>query len=250
VKSGKTYSTPNAQRPMLKILHTNDFHGALDDNRQSKLSELRKEVDLYFDCGDCIKAGNLSIPLKPEPVWPRLAALRCTASVTGNRESHPLESPFKAKIAGHTHPILCANLKRKDTGEQVLPPTMLLEVNGLKVGILAVMVAMVTQKMATRVASQFLWDDPIQTAKRLAQELRPKVDVLIALTHIGYKKDIELATQCPEIDIIFGGHSHTVLEKAEMVGKTAICQAGSHGKFAGLCTWSQTGEIDSQLRPL
>ena len=109
------------------------------------------------------------------------------------------------------------------------------------------MVAMVTERMATRVASQFLWDDPIKTAQRLAREMRPQVDCLIALTHIGYKKDILLAQACPEIDLIFGGHSHTVLEAAEMIGKTAICQAGSHGRFAGICAWSQTGQVKSQL---
>lgn len=229
---------------MLRILHTNDFHGTLDDARQAKLAKLRQQTDLYFDCGDCIKAGNLAIPLKPEAVWPRLAALECTASVPGNRESHPMEAPFKAKIAGATHPILCANLTRKDNGEQVLPPSMLIETNGIKIGVIAVMVAMVTSRMATRHASAYIWNDPIQTAKKLALEMRPNVDCLIALTHIGYKKDIELATQCPDIDIIFGGHSHTILEQAEMVGKTAICQAGSHGRFAGMCDWSQKGVTD------
>jgi 2',3'-cyclic-nucleotide 2'-phosphodiesterase (5'-nucleotidase family) len=223
---------------MLRILHTNDFHGALDDSRQQELATLRAGVDLYFDCGDCIKAGNLAIPLKPDPVWSRLAALTCTASVPGNRESHPLEAPFRSKIAGATHPILCANLKRKDNGAQVLSSSMLIEVGGLKVGVIAVMVPMVTARMASRHASAFLWDDPIQTAVRLAKETRAHVDCLIALTHIGFKKDVELASKCPDIDIIFGGHSHTVLEKAEVVGKTAICQAGSHGHFAGLCDWS------------
>ena len=235
---------------MLRILHTNDFHGHLDDNRQQKLSALRQDCDLYFDCGDSVKAGNLAIPLKSDPVWPRLAALNCTASVPGNRESHPLEKSFKAKIAGASHPILCANLKRKDTGAQVLPPSMLLEVNGLKVGVFGVMVAMVTEHMVTKAASAYLWDDPIKTAMQQAKELRDHVDCLIALTHIGYRKDIELATQCAQIDIILGGHSHTVLKKAEMIGKTAICQAGSHARFAGICQWARRGTASYELSPL
>jgi 2',3'-cyclic-nucleotide 2'-phosphodiesterase (5'-nucleotidase family) len=228
---------------MLKILHTNDFHGALDETRQARLAELRKEVDLYFDCGDCIKVGNLAIPLKADPVWPKLAALHCTASVPGNRESHPIESTLKAKIRGASTPILCANLKRKSTGKLIFPPSLLIEVNGLKVGVFGVMVAMVTERMATKAASQLLWDDPIKTALQQAEQLKAHVDVLIALTHIGYKKDIELAKQCSSIDIIFGGHSHTVLEKAEMIGNTAICQAGSHGRFAGLCHWRGSGQV-------
>jgi len=235
---------------MLKILHTNDFHGALNDARQEKLAELRKGVDFYFDCGDCIKAGNLAIPLKPEPVWPRLAELDCTASVPGNRESHPLEGPFNAKIKGASTPILCANLKRKDTGQLVLRPHLLLEAKGVKIGVFGVMVAMVTERMATKAASQFLWDDPLKAAQQQVEELRGKVDCLIALTHIGFRKDVELAGKCPQIDVIFGGHSHTILEKAEMVGEVAICQSGSHARYAGICHWRSKGDVDYSLEQL
>ena len=126
---------------------------------------------------------------------------------------------------------------------------MLIEVNGLKVGVFGVMVAMVTERMATKVASQFLWDDPLKSAQQQAKQLRDHVDCLIALTHIGFKKDVELAKQCPEIDIILGGHSHTVLEKPEMIGKTAICQTGSHGRFAGIYK-SDEKVIDYKLEPL
>jgi 5'-nucleotidase len=235
---------------VLRILHTNDFHGLLDDARQVKLAALRAECDLYFDCGDCIKSGNLAIPLKPDPAWPRLAALNCTASVPGNRETHPLDKPFKAKIAGATTPILCANLHARATGKQVLPPSMLIEAKGLRIGLFGVMVAMVTERMATRVASQYLWDDPIKTAIKVAVELRPNVDLVIALTHIGFRKDQELAQKCADIDVIFGGHSHTVLEKAVVVGKTSICQAGSHGRFAGICNVSDKGVVSYSLHSL
>ena len=235
---------------MLTILHTNDFHGALNDERQEKLAELRRSADFYFDCGDCVKAGNLTIPLKPDPVWPRLAALNCTASVPGNRESHPLEAPFKAKIKGLATPILCANLKRKENGKLVLKPNMILEGQGIKVGVFGVMVAMVTERMAARIASHFIWDDPIKSAQEQVEELRSKVDCLIALTHIGYKRDIELATKCPKIDIILGGHSHTVLQKAEIVGTTAICHAGSYGRFAGICIWNGRSNVNYELKQL
>lgn len=236
-------------RRMIRILHTNDFHGSLDDRRQAVLAELREECDLYFDSGDCIKAGNLGIPLKPDPIWARLAELRCTASVIGNRESHPLETPFKAKIAGCRHPLLCANIVRRSDASEILPGSLIVEAGGLKVGVFAVMVAMVTRRMATRVASQFLWDPPLEAAARLAEQLRPEVDVLIGLTHVGFKHDQELARLCPQIDLILGGHSHTVLDSAEIVGTTAICQTGSHGRFAGVYGWN--GELSSyELKPL
>ena len=42
--------------------------------------------------------------------------------------------------------------------------------------------------------------------------LRDKgVDIIIVLSHCGYLIDLELAEKCDDIDIIVGGHSHTLL---------------------------------------
>lgn len=234
---------------MIRILHTNDFHGRLDDAREAKLSELRQGADLYFDSGDAIRAGNLAIPLRREEVWRRLDRLRCSASVLGNRESHVLQGPFAKKIEGAAHPLLCANLRFKD-GRHPLPGSMIFQVGGSTVGVIGVMVPMVTSKMATQAASAYLWDPPIETAARMAEEMRPNVDCLIALTHIGVRQDEALARRCDRFDLILGGHSHTVLTEPIVLGRTAICQAGSHGRFAGRCDWEQGGVARYELVPL
>ncbi len=212
----------------------------MTSERAARLSELRSSRDLYFDTGDAIKAGNLAVPLAPEAVWPRLSALRCTASVLGNRETHVFEGAFRAKLAGADHPILCANLVRKD-GSRPLPGSLELEVRGVRVGVFGVMVPMVTSRMKTQGASAYLWEEPLSVAARLAAELRPRVDLLIALTHIGHRSDLALAEAVPSLDAILGGHSHTVLESPVMVGHTAICQGGSHGRFAGVYEWDSNG---------
>ena len=248
--SQTTPQGPNASMPSvysqtvsLRILHTNDFHGVLDERREAVLGGLRKECDVYFDCGDAIKAGNLAIPLKPEEVWQRLARLNCTASVPGNRESHLLQSTFAKKIEGHGHPILCANMRLK-SGERPLPGHLVVEAAGLKIGLIGVMVPMVTSRMATQAASAYLWDPPIPAAAREAEALRPQVHCLIALTHIGLRQDRELAAKCPLFDLILGGHSHDVLTEPVVVGKTAICQTGSHGRFAGRYDWSPESGLE------
>ena len=64
--------------------------------------------------------------------------------------------------------------------------------------------------------------------------MRPKVDVLIALTHLGFDADQVLAEAVPEIDVIVGGHSHTRIEEPVVVGNTLIVQAGEHAKELGL----------------
>jgi 2',3'-cyclic-nucleotide 2'-phosphodiesterase (5'-nucleotidase family) len=207
----------------------------------------RAESDFYFDTGDAIKTGNLGVPLKPEPVWGLFAEAKCDASVIGNRETHILESVFNAKLAGAVHPVLCANLRRRD-GSRPLPQSLIVARNGVRVGVFGVSVPMVTERMATQSASAFLWDPPVDTADRMCRELRPDVDLLIALTHIGHSQDLKLAAACPSIDIVLGGHSHTVLQEPERVGKTWVCQGGSHARFIGRYAWSD-GELSGGLVP-
>lgn len=229
----------------LRILHTNDMHGTLNDVKFEQLKKLRAGADVYFDSGDAIKTGNLGIPMRREEVWDRLANLKCDASVLGNRETHVLTSAFFAKLEGARHPLLCANLKRKD-GSFPLKRSLTIERKGLRIGVIGVMVPMVTERMKTKAASAFIWTDPIECAQELVPELRPKVDVLIALTHIGHGEDVQLAKLCPDFDLVLGGHSHTVIESPEQVGKTWICQGGSHSRFAGVFEWA-SGELTGGL---
>lgn len=232
---------------MLTILHTNDFHGTLDEKRASFINRLKLESGaLYFDSGDCIKAGNLAIPLKPEPAWSFLHDAGCDASTLGNRETHVLEKGFLAKIAGAEHPLVCANIRFKSHHRPLLPAHFI-EKEGFRIGIVGVMVPMVTERMASRHASAYIWEAPIPVAKQLAEVLRPQVDCLIALTHIGHRQDLELASSCPLLDLILGGHSHTVLEEPVRVGDTFICQGGSHGRFIGKYRWSGRGTLEGGL---
>lgn len=37
------------------------------------------------------------------------------------------------------------------------------------------------------------------------------VNIIIALGHSGYSKDLEIAKECPLVDVVIGAHSHTFL---------------------------------------
>ena len=56
--------------------------------------------------------------------------------------------------------------------------------------------------------------------------LGSEYNLFVALTHIGYSQDKAVAEAVPEVDVIVGGHSHTLLEKAETVNGVLIAQAG------------------------
>ncbi len=224
---------------MLRILHTNDFHGALSADRAAFIRELKGDNALYFDSGDVIKAGNLAIPMKEEVAWSRLVEAGCDASTLGNRESHVVEMAFERKLKGCHHPIVVANLVRQSDGAIPAPlqPSLTLVRGSLRIGVVGVMVPMVTARMASRAASAYLWSSPVEAAREHGEALRPEVDVLILLSHIGYRNDVQLAGTMDCYDLILGGHSHTVLSAPERVGRTWIAQAGSHGRYVGEVLW-------------
>lgn len=232
------------EKRMFRLLHTNDMHGTLTPEIQAKLSELRKRTDLYFDSGDSIKTGNLGVPTQPDPVWLQFQQLQLTASVLGNRETHPIKAAMDMKTKGASHPILIANIQGANH-----PPSTTLEINGCRIGLLGVMVPMATEKMKTAFAWAYRWSNPIPAAIEQAKELRAKVDVVIALTHIGYQQDVKLAESTGDIDIILGGHSHTVLTHPEKVNQTYICQGGSHNRYAGVYEWNN-GKLTGELKEL
>jgi len=105
--------------------------------------------------------------------------------------------------------------------------------------------------------------DMVQSAQATIDALKAKgISKVVAVTHIGNAKDVELASQVNGIDLIVGGHSHTLLGDftnlgkanngtyAEMVtnpngGKTCIVQAGESAQAIGRvrATFDQSGQI-------
>jgi len=237
----------------MRILHTNDLHGSLNDAKRERLADLRGSVDFYFDTGDAVKSGNMGIPIGEDPVWKMLASLSCTAGVPGNREFHITEAGFRAKISGCKHPLLAANLRCKDGKcdrmQDFRPNSFALSaahplasaITISEVGIFGVMVPMVTGAMSARHISAFINDLPIKAAKECVQKLRGTVKFIVCLSHIGLSKDVELAGTVDGIDIILGGHSHDVVDPPARIGNTWIAQAGSHGRYAGVYEFVDDG---------
>ncbi len=50
--------------------------------------------------------------------------------------------------------------------------------------------------------------DVFETAEEQVRQLRPQVDILIAVTHLHFEQDQLLAERFPAIDLILGGHEH------------------------------------------
>jgi hypothetical protein len=84
--------------------------------------------------------------------------------------------------------------------------------------------------------------DPQKTFASYAH-LRRDHDVVVALTHLGVWKQIELARAFPEIDVVIGGHTHTLLPSGTRAGTALVAQTGGHSHAADDRRPMQLGEV-------
>ena len=68
---------------------------------------------------------------------------------------------------------------------------------------------------------------------RLVQELRPQVDVLVLLSHLGVVDDYQIANELPEIDVIIGSHTHHHFPTGQQVNGVQLAAAGRYGEYVG-----------------
>jgi len=71
------------------------------------------------------------------------------------------------------------------------------------------------------------------TLLRLAHQLRKEVDIVLCLSHLGITEDELLAEECPEIDVIFGSHTHHVLPEGKLVNGVLLTGGGKFGQYTG-----------------
>ncbi len=236
----------------LTVLHTNDFHNHLSASQAAFIKGGKAKYDnvLLLDSGDAISAGNVGVRPGGEPVLTLMSETGYDAMTLGNREFHVADALLRRKIGKAGFPVLCANLRWRDDHGETLPtvPSLVKTLpSGKRVGVFGLTVPMVTPRMTARLVSAFVFDDPVPAARKQISLLRPEVDALIALTHIGLREDERLAAACPELDLIIGGHSHNKLHEPKVIHGVPIVQAGWFGHFLGetILTWQDQSERPS-----
>lgn len=238
----------------LSVLHTNDFHNRLDAAAADTLRTLKDRYNaLLLDAGDACWAGNVYYRPGGEPVFDLMNGAGYDAMTVGNREFHFTARGFHSKLSRARFPVLCGNVRSKDSRPLPCVPSVILDHGGIRVGVFGVTVAMVSPRSRAARFSAYVFDPPVEAGAQLARKLRPACDLLIALTHTGLRADKELAQAAPGIDIIIGGHSHDRLEEPLACGPVAIVQTGCYGRSVGLIEAGRTEErwsVSARLLPL
>jgi len=156
----------------------------------------------------------------------------------GNHEFDYGQENLRKLLAMAKFPVVCANVMDASNALFAKSPYVIKEVKGVKIGIFGVVTEETVVTTHPRNVKGLTFEKPAETAKRMVDVLKDKekVDVVVALSHIGSEEDVKLAQAVDGIDVIIGGHSHTVLTNGRKVKNTLIAQAGYYGRHLGVIT--------------
>ena len=128
-------------------------------------------------------------------------------------------------------PFLSTNLFDEASGKNLFQPSLIKKVNGLRIGIFSLLSPDLFTNPSDPRKKGLSIRPPIEAAQAMVKELKPKTDLIILLSHLGYAKDIELAQSAQGINIIVGGHTGINLVYPLVIKNTIILQTASRGMF-------------------
>ena len=230
------------------ILHSNDMHGDfLAEMREGKkdligglallsgyINKVRSEEDnvLYVIAGDMLQGSLIDSEWKGLSTMEIMNWLSPDVVALGNHEvdyglPHLL---FLEKVANF--PIVNANLYIKKNNNRLMLPYLILKKSGFDI----LFTGIITEKIMDSIRQDkligsfvSLSEASLEVGKICNAYKNNDIDLTIVLTHIGYESDLELAKLLkPEwgVDMIIGGHSHTILDKPAKVNNILISTAG------------------------
>ena len=221
----------------LTVLHTNDLHAHYDafepfgEPVQGGVARLETAADairdeggnvLLLDAGDQFEGTLFYTVGGGHAVADVMNELEYDAMCLGNHEFGPGSAELATFIGLADFPVLSANTDASadsDLAGKILP-FALFSFDREQCAV----IGLTTEHTATSSSPgpdiRFL--DAITTAQRTVDELEGLgVDVIIALTHLGYDRDLDLARSVRGIDVVVGGHSHTLLDEYPTVTTSA-----------------------------
>ena len=230
----------------LTVLHANDFHGqisfkiAKDYTLKGGVSllsgyikQVRSEEDAVFCaiCGDVLQDNMQSDCSKGINTVKLLNLIASDALSLGNHEmEYGLAHLLLFKECIKT-PILCANLLVKPLDKPLFEPSLVFDINGVKILAIGVIPEHFTGAiMADEFCNTMLaYKDTYEAIRAEIRKHRDeRIDVTVLLSHYGIEGDRLLAANMPKdlrVDVILGGHSHIKMAREEVVGGTLIVQS-------------------------
>ena len=255
----QTLPTPGDKPIRITFLHVNDIHGRMEEYNINGHSvggyprlatavqavRAEKSADRIF----LIHAGDefsLHAVGEPSPGEKLTVSSKGAVNVAlmnqlgfdlwtpGNGEFYGGVGVIKQRFSEFRGQTLSANLYSRFDGKLLFKPYLIQEVRGLRIAFFSVNFIHEQHPACLMIRME----NPIETAKKLVPELRKQADFVVAVTHIGLDADRQLAQSVNGIDLIIGGHSHTVLPNGTATKSpdgqdVVIAQAGEYLNYLG-----------------
>ncbi len=180
---------------------------------------------MWLDSGDAFQGAPIFNVFHGEPEIRALSTAGLDAFVLGNHEfdAGP-ENTAEQLSKWAAFPVLGANYRweveksHTEIMKNLVKPFIIRNIQGLKVAIIGM--ANTSSMYSLGEGDNSLGAQPvnfIQLTQELVDELRPDVDVVILLSHLGLTEDLEVARNVCGIDVVMGGHHHVALDPPTVV---------------------------------
>lgn len=240
-------SVPEVLAQELVILHTNDIHGRIEEDRFDGMGLPRMaflvenfrdkyEHVLLLDAGDTIHGKPIVNLLDGRVVVEMMNVMGYDAMVVGNHDfnygyEYLLEIRESMDFA-----LLGANVLKD--GERLFDPYTIFHVGDKKIGVFGLATPETYFKTHPNNIIGLEFSDIVVAAEEMVKELQGEgVDMIIALAHLGLEGDYTSELVANEVDgihLIVDGHSHHFLEEGLWVKDTLIVQAEEYTKNLGV----------------
>jgi 5'-nucleotidase len=226
----------------------------------TKINELRTELAdenvIVLDAGDQYQGSLMYTTYKGEVEAEFAEIVDFDAMAVGNHEFDDGDQGLRDLADRVSFPIISGNIDVSQSNilaGQIENHTIL-EVGGQRIGIISALAADTVETSSPSDAVVFINEIESLQADVAALEAEG-VNMIIALNHVGVKKDMEIAANVDGIDAVVGGHSHTLFSNTEegamsyptMVGNVPVVQAYAYSKYVGhlKLTFDDNGNVVS-----
>lgn len=130
--------------------------------------------------------------------------------------------------------VVVCNLKaeKKENPKWLKPYTILKTKYGTKIGVVGAtaLFDMFYDELGWKVT------EPRKEIISVVKELIDQVDIILCMSHLGITEDELLAEECPEIDVIFGAHTHHLFKQGKEINGVLLTGCGKFGTYTGHLT--------------
>ena len=220
----------------LTVIHLNDTHSHIDPQRSGDYQGRGGVIEqaAYIDSVRCadgkrnvllVHAGDFSqgtsyfTELGGNIEIDVLNALKFDVVTLGNHEFDNGIDELARRLKNLKAKVVCANYDFTGTVlEGLVKPYTIVRKGGKKIAVIGLLTD-IMEVVDGDIAAHLQYQKPADVVNRLAGYLKAEkdCDMVICLSHLGYGKDKELAASTRNVDLIVGGHSHTLLHKHQIV---------------------------------